>query len=177
MGPEQEQEYAGMDVVLRDSMVKCPGWTKSTSHDDFSLSTLDVLRVDGLKIGSSLGSEAIIIMQHNGIPVEVLLRMSEQSLENIGKAFAPQPLATESEADARQRLISNVYSLGGVGFERRKREVRQQGLSTRVAGLERSYASDMSSADGTELEEPEVDQGDNKPALMAERCVEVAVLY
>jgi hypothetical protein len=36
MGPEQEQEYAGMDVVLRDSMVKCPGWTKSTSHDDFS---------------------------------------------------------------------------------------------------------------------------------------------
>jgi hypothetical protein len=80
------------------------------------LSTLDVLRVDGLKIGSSLGSEAIIIMQHNGIPVEVLLRMSEQSLENIGKAFAPQPLATESEADARQRLISNVYSLGGVGF-------------------------------------------------------------
>ncbi|KAL1406355.1 hypothetical protein Q8F55_008054 [Vanrija albida] len=173
MSPEQALQYPGKDVVLRDSMVKCPGWTHSTDNDDPSLSTLDVLRVDGLKVGSSLGSEAIIIMQHNGIPVDVLLHMSEQSLENIGQSFSPQPLVAESEAQGRQRLVSSVYSLGGVGIERRKRECRQLGLSTRVAGLERSFGNDSSdSTDGTELDQLEFDQQDHTPELLAERLYE-----
>jgi hypothetical protein len=149
MSPEQHHQYAGKDVVLRESMIKslpCPDFA-----DDPSLLTLDVLRCEALRIGTTLSAEAIIIMTHNGVSHEVFKKMSNDALEELRRAFLPQAMEldgrVETDLDVLKRIVASCYGLGGVGGERRKRAAVQEGKSIRAAGLGRDWGE---SEDGEE---------------------------
>ncbi|BEI84969.1 hypothetical protein CcaverHIS002_0503700 [Cutaneotrichosporon cavernicola] len=150
MSPEQENHYPGIDVVLRDSMVK----SQPSAHfkRDPSNFTVDVLRVDGLHIGSSLSSEPAIVMAHNGVPLEVLVDKAQRSIADIGEAFAATPNHSEGEDEnsAEARLLTSLYRAGGVGVEQQKREVLQSGQSCKVVGLASRQVDDDAEMDGDE---------------------------
>lgn len=133
MSREQEALYPGFDVVLRESMVKSQ--PSANFKCDPSNFTLDILRVDGLRIGSSLSSEPTIVMAHNGVPLEVLVDKARRSIVDIGEAFAATPNNGEDEDSVNTRLLTSVYRGGGVNLDQRKREVHQGGQSCKVAGL------------------------------------------
>ncbi|CAK9781596.1 hypothetical protein CC85DRAFT_6079 [Cutaneotrichosporon oleaginosum] len=133
MSPQEQNVYPGIDVVLRDSMVK--SHPSARFEHDPSNFTLDILKVDGLRIGSTLSSEPAIVMAHNGVPQEVLVGKARRSIAEIGEAFAAAPHDDEDEVSATARLLLSVYRSGGVGTEQRKREVLRRGQSCKVAGL------------------------------------------
>jgi hypothetical protein len=133
MSDRQEKQYPDIDVVLRDSMVKSR--PSGEFKADLSNYTLDILRVDGLRVGSSLSSEPAIVMAHNGVPLQVLVDKAWRSIADIGEAFAATPNAGEDEATAAHRLLVSVYRGGGVSIDQRKREVLRSGQSCKVAGL------------------------------------------
>ena len=133
ISPDQARLYKGKEVVLRESMIKS---IPAPRHaDDPSLLTLDVLRCDSLRLGTVLSSEGIIAMVHGGVPFSTFLRMGEQSLDELRAAFLPHPLEEEHADDVVRRIVTSCYRRGGVGTERRKRQMSAEGKSTRVAGL------------------------------------------
>lgn len=132
MSKDQEEEYEA-DVVLRPSMIKSR--SAAGFAEDPSVLTLDVLKVDGLKVGCNLSSEAIIIMEDRDVPADVLIGKVELEFEKIRQSLHPNPHPGENEDDVQQRLLHAVYTVGGVGSEREKRLCRQLGKSTKVAGL------------------------------------------
>lgn len=132
MSEAQEKEY-GADVVLRPSMIKSEA--AADFANDPSLLTLDVLKVDGLKVGGNLSSEAAVIIEERGVPAHVLISKVELEFEKIRENLSPMPHPGENEDDIRDRLLHAVYTLGGVGSERERRRCRQLGKSMKVAGL------------------------------------------
>jgi len=133
MSDDQERQNPGMDVILRDSMVKAlPDFRFA---DDPSLLTVDVLRYDSLSIGTDLTSETIVAMHHGGVPAETLLRMGAGSLDALNEAFQPEPLEGESVEHVLLRLVNSCFRQGGVGLERKKRMGVAEGKSLRAAGL------------------------------------------
>lgn len=150
MSKEQEDEYEA-DVVLRPSMIKSR--SASGFADDPSVLTLDVLKVDGLKVGCNLSSEAIIIMEDRGVPAHILMSKVELEFDKIRESLFPAAHAGENEDDVRQRLLHSVYTLGGVGTEREKRRCRQLGKSTKVAGLSLESTQDDDSDEDTSAAE------------------------
>lgn len=160
MSREQELLYPGKDVVLRHSMVKSK--PSSEFQRDPSNFTLDVLRVDGLRIGASLSSEPAIVMAHNGVPVDVLVAKAQQSILDIGEAFSVHSKTDETAESAEARLLASVYRRGGVGLDQRKREILQSGQSCKVAGL---VSRQMDEYDDMEdLEDDEAYNEDLTPA-------------
>lgn len=160
MSREQELLYPGKDVVLRHSMVKSK--PSSQFQDDPSNFTLDVLRIDGLRIGTTLSSEPAIVMAHNGVPIDVLVDKAQQSIFEIGESLSPEPNADESPDLAEARLLASVYQRGGVGIEQRKREVLQNGQSCKVAGLVSRHMEE--DEDIEDLDDDETDNEDLAPA-------------
>lgn len=132
MSKEQELELEA-DVILRPSMIKSR--SAAGFADDPSVLTLDVLKVDGLKVGCNLSSEATIIMEDNGVPADVLISKVELEIKKVQEMLQPNPHPGETREDIRQRLLYAVYTMGGIGREREKRQCRQLGKSTKVAGL------------------------------------------
>lgn len=133
MSPADAALYPGVDIVLRKSMIKSR--SDPLYSDDVSLRTIDVVRYNSLRIGTSLGSEAIIAMVHGGVPSLVFLDMMAHCLDELRDALFPTPLGEETTDDVRRRFIANVHRLGGVGAGVKRRQLVQKGLSTKVAGL------------------------------------------
>lgn len=140
MSDRQARQYPGIDIVLRDSMVK--SWPADRYESEAALFCLDVLRVDGLRIVTNLSSEPLIILEHNGVPRQRLLELSEQGLEAIRHAFYPKAHPGESQLAAHNRLIAATHSLGGVAMERKRQECVEKGQSTKVAGLTAGISSE-----------------------------------
>ncbi|WVR03757.1 hypothetical protein IAU60_000752 [Kwoniella sp. DSM 27419] len=142
MTPEQEQQHPGKEVVLRESMVK--SFSAEEYRDDPSLLTIDLVCADSLRIGTSLSAEPIIAMAHNGVPLLAFKSMMRTSCDALRDAFLPIPLVEqgETEHDVLRRIYESCYHLGGVGTERKKREYRTRGQSTRVAGLTAKWATE-----------------------------------
>jgi hypothetical protein len=133
MSPAQHEQYAGKEVVLRDSMIK--SLSAERFEDDPSLLTVDVVSFGYLRIGATLSSEAIVVMVHNGVPPSVFLKLSRQGLEDLESAFSPRRNDGETVDDVLSRLASSCYRQGGVGAEMKKRDCTGKGLPTKVAGL------------------------------------------
>jgi hypothetical protein len=117
--------------------------------DDLCLSIVDVVGIgpEVLKIGTSLSSEPIIALEHNGVPKEVFLQMADRCLNQLRDSYVPGPVEAEGEveSDVLPRLATNLFRGGGVGMDRRKREVVRQGGSTRLTngmGMKRSDSRD-----------------------------------
>lgn len=134
----------------------------SQFQDDPSNFTLDVLRVDGLRIGTTLSSEPAIVIAHNGVPIDVLVDKAKQSIFEIGESLSPEPNADESADLAEARLLASVYRRGGVGVEQRKREILQNGQSCKVAGLVSRHMGE--DEDMEDLDDDETDNEDLAPA-------------
>ncbi|OCF31654.1 hypothetical protein I316_06659 [Kwoniella heveanensis BCC8398] len=140
MSPSQSAAYPGKEILLRDSMVKAI--CASGFRDDLSLLTVDVLCCESLKIGTTLPSEAIVCMVHNGVPPSVFVKMAEDGLDSLRDAFRPRALEGEEDGDVKHRLVASCFRLGGVGLDRKKREARLKGRSAKVAGLVRRWATE-----------------------------------
>lgn len=133
MSDEEERSYPGKDIILRPSMIKAFG--KSTPYPDSAMFTLDLVRWTSLKVGVGLSAEPMPIMVDRGVPKSVFVDLQKGVLDELKQAFLPTPALGETEAEAARRLRDNVYMLGGVGQEVKKRECKSQGKSQRVAGL------------------------------------------
>lgn len=133
MSAEQQAQYEGKEVVLRDSMVKA--LPDPRYAEEPSLFVVDLLHTDKLRVGTTLSSEAIIAMEHNGVPIETFVRLSDEGLETLRDAFIPEPINGETEEDMMNRIITACYRQGGVGAEMKKRQCLAAGGSTRIAGL------------------------------------------
>lgn len=160
MTPEQQRQYPGVDIVLRTSMVK--SLSKVDYQDDPSLLTLDVLRVDSMKVGTTLSSEPLIIMAHCGVRESDITGLFITAMESISETLKPKRRDEETESQNLARLIAGVYRLGGVGAERGKRDCAENAISTRVAGLTRETEEAVRSS---------VDPFSGQPASVAERWV------
>ncbi|WVF65849.1 hypothetical protein IAT40_000586 [Kwoniella sp. CBS 6097] len=150
MSPSQAAAYPGKEVLLRDSMVK------AISAPDFandpSLHIVDILCYESLKIGTTLPSEAIICMVHNGVPPAAFIKMAEDGFDSLRDAFDPHSLEGEESEDVNHRLLASCFRLGGVGLDRKKREARSKGQSAKVAGLVKRWAAD--DADDEDVMDP-----------------------
>lgn len=141
MSEEQERRHPGKDIILRDSMVK--SYASEEYANDPSMITLDFVQYSTpIRLGASVSSEPMSIMQHRGVPEEVFVRLQQLVLEAIGQDLSPVPVMTgdgivESEEEALVRLRRNVYVRGGVGQDREKRRMASNGISMKVAGFER----------------------------------------
>ncbi|WVQ78860.1 hypothetical protein IAT38_000951 [Cryptococcus sp. DSM 104549] len=171
MSPDQAAHHAGKDVLLRDSMIKSLPADKFA--DDPSLLTLDLVRCDFLKMKSGLSAEPIVCLVHGGVPPAVFMRMASDGLEALRDEFLPQPLEGENDEDVLERIVHTAYTRGGVGLDRRKRKVRDAGMSTRVAGLD-SYLQGEEGADEDEgdtvdgVDRFDVDPVTGQPGSIAE---------
>ena len=133
MSEEQEKLYLGKDVILRESMVKA---LPSPEHaNDPSLWTLDIVRAGLLRIGGALNSEAIVAINHGGVPIPVFTDMAKRGLEDLEAAFDPQAKEDESRVDVLKRLSSACYSEGGVRSQRKQRDWFAEGKSMRALGI------------------------------------------
>lgn len=163
MNQEQERLYAGRDIVLRDSMVKASSAKEYV--DDPCLRTVDVVGVgtEMLKLGVSLSAEPIIAMVHNGVPNRVFLDMAARSLERLRDSYLPRPLEGETEDCVLKRIIAGLWR-DGVGAERKRKELAEAGLSSKLAGRRpKGNTSDV---------EPAIDNTEpvlGQPGSLAER--------
>ncbi|ORY24068.1 RNA dependent RNA polymerase-domain-containing protein [Naematelia encephala] len=169
MSHEDQQRHPGKDVLLRPSMIKAI--SRGEYSSDPSLLCLDVVRFDSLRIGTALTSEPIISMVHGGISPEIFLTLLKNSLDELRDALSPRASPTETPQEAIRRLTANVYRLGGVGMDAKRRQCDQQGLSSKVHGLlsRSSSETDMSSTeiDGA-TERWEIDPESKIPGSVAE---------
>ncbi|KAK4686078.1 RNA-dependent RNA polymerase, partial [Tremellales sp. Uapishka_1] len=176
MSPTQERQYKGAEVVLRDSMIKSLPSPRFVS--DPSLFIVDVLRVESLKIGINVNSEAIIVMVHNGVNRSAFADLRDRALEELRLACYPHCLEGENEEMMIDRLVRSCYRIGGVGSERKKKQVVSAGLSTKVAGLSRT-SSEEYLLDGLRPIDPaeryHVDPISGQPGSLAE-CVMESVM-
>lgn len=179
MSPAQHEEYAGKEVILRDSMIKA--LPAERFEDDPSLLTIDVVSFGYLRIGGSLSSEAIIVMTHNGVPPSVFLGFAARGLDELQTAFLPVAGNGESEDDVLPRLAKSCFHQGGVGAERKKGEYIARGFSTKVAGLtldhQKRQDTEGEAGDGDApgvidaSEQYAVDPVSGQPGSIAERYV------
>lgn len=139
MTEDQEKMYPGKSVLLRKSMVK----SLSTSMDP-SLFIIDILRSGGnmIRYGTILGPEPIVCLAHNGVPHQTIMTLAKENLEELRRDFLPSPHEGETDDDARERLVANLYRQGGVGWDRDKKRCARRGESLRVAGLLRDWSDD-----------------------------------
>lgn len=141
MSDEQEAMYAGKDIVLRQSMVK--SYAAPEFASERSMLTLDLVQHSSTacKLGTSLSAEPMTIMHAQGVRRSTFVALQKAKLDEIGQMLQPVPQATEetgcmeNEAQMLSRLRRNVYALGGVGIDRKKRKLLAQGTSLKVAGL------------------------------------------
>jgi hypothetical protein len=133
MSEAEELLYPHIDIILRPSMVKAFG--KTAPSPDKAMYTLDLVRWTSLKLGVSLSAEPMPIMVDRGVPKSVFVKLQETVLDELKTSFLPISAEGEDEVEAGRRLRNNVYMLGGVGQEAKKRECKDQGKSQRVAGL------------------------------------------
>lgn len=133
MSPEEELRYPDKSLVLRQSMVKSLADPKFSS--DIAMTTLDLVRFESLRVEVALTPEPMPILVDRGVPQSVLVKLQQNLLEELKTAFSTTPNGDESVEQAEHRLRSNVYSLGGVGQDAKKRSCSAQGTSHRVAGL------------------------------------------
>ncbi|WWC87943.1 uncharacterized protein L201_002843 [Kwoniella dendrophila CBS 6074] len=152
MSATQAAQHPGKEILLRDSMIKslsAPGYER-----DQSLLTVDVLKCECLKIGTTLTSEAMIAMVHNGVPIQTFVKMAENEIDSVRKAFLPEKLEGESSEDVLSRIYSNCNGMGGVGMERKKRAARDQGQSLRAAGLAKGFSRGNEDIEADEGDDP-----------------------
>jgi len=176
MSDDQERLHAGRDVILRDSMIKAlPDWRFA---DDPSLLTVDVVRFDGLRIGTSLSSEPIVVLHDRGVPADTLLRMGAESLDTLRGAFLPEPTQGERAEHVLVRLVNSCFRQGGVGVGRKRRQYAAEGSSGRVAGLahehHRKVREDIVQHEDSDVlisasEQYEIDPVNKQPGSLAER--------
>ncbi|WRT65729.1 uncharacterized protein IL334_002677 [Kwoniella shivajii] len=146
MSPSQAEQHPGKEILLRDSMIKAlpaPG-----CEEDPSLLTVDVLRVESLKVRTSLSSEAIIAMVHNGVPIHLFVQMAKDGLEALKNAFLPASIEGETDDDVLRRIYASCYRIGGVGTDRKKRQIKNEGKSARASGLVKGWGNEETEGDG-----------------------------
>lgn len=172
MGPSQHERYPGKDVVLRDSMVKALSAQQYSS--DPSLLTVDVVRYGYLRVGTTLSSETIVGMHHNGVPAKTFIYMTTEGLDELKDAFVPTAQEGESREDVLCRLVTSCYRFGGIDTERKKRACAEEGVSLRAMGLsDRRDVEEDTKDDGPgelihESEQYGIDPVSGQPGSIAE---------
>jgi hypothetical protein len=169
MTPEQEKLYPGKSVLLRKSMVK-----SMTESRDPSLFIIDVVRLGEtvLKTPAGLSAEAIIALNHRGIPHRTLVEMAKLSLDQLRDQFLPHQVGSEDDSGIRRRLTAGLYGQGGIGVDRKKRLCLQEAKSARVAGLiyDDKDPWDLSDDDCADaITKQDIDSFSGQPSSLAEK--------
>lgn len=125
--------------------------THPIHEHDACMLTLDLVQWSTIKTNVSLSSEPMPILRHLGVSREVLKQMQRDCLTEIGTALDPNQRDDEQPDAARERMRINVFQLGGVGMDRKKRKCDEEGLSLKVAGL---VGREHKSAESDDEDEP-----------------------